>query len=103
MYSGMTPLEMLMTSHLYHCFYCSRNRYKTHFYCLAVEASFYSDVVERLHLDPAAPVRFPPRAVRIFLHPVTFDGQYVGLCFGHQDGMSRNNSVVLSRFRDKSI
>ena len=27
---------------------CSRDRYITHFYCLAVEASFYSDVVECL-------------------------------------------------------
>ena len=50
---------------------CSRDRYITHFYCLAVEAGFYSDVVECLTLDPAAQVRFPPRAVRIFLHPVT--------------------------------
>ena len=50
---------------------CSRNRYITHFYCLAVEAGFYSDVVECLPLDPAAQVRFPPRAVGIFLHPVT--------------------------------
>ena len=49
---------------------CSRDRYITHFYCLAVEAGFYSDVVECLPLDPAAQVRFPPRAVGIFLHPV---------------------------------
>ena len=51
---------------------CSRDRYKTHFYCLAVEAGFYSDVVECLPLDPAVQVRFPPRAVGIFLHPVTY-------------------------------
>ena len=57
---------------------CSRYRYITHFYCLAVEAGFYSDVVECLPLDPAAQVRFPPRACGIFLHPVTFGGQYVG-------------------------
>ena len=50
---------------------CSRDRYITYFYCLAVEAGFYSDVVECLPLDPAAQVRFPPRAVGIFLHPVT--------------------------------
>ena len=37
-----------------------------------MEAGFYSDVVECLPLDPAAQVRFPPRAVTIFLHPVTF-------------------------------
>ena len=57
---------------------CSRYRYITHFYCLAVEAGFYSDAVECLPLDPAAQVRIPPRAVGIFLHPVTFGGQYVG-------------------------
>ena len=50
----------------------SRDRHITHFYCLAVEAGFYSDVVEFLPLDPAAQVRFPPRAVGIFLHPVTY-------------------------------
>ena len=43
---------------------------------------FYSDVVECLPLDPAAQVRFPPRAVGIFLHPVTFGGQYVGPWLG---------------------
>ena len=36
-----------------------------------MEAGFYSNVVESLPLDPAAQVRFPPRAVGIFLHPVT--------------------------------
>ena len=50
---------------------CSRYNI-THFYCLAVEAGFYSDVVECLPLDPTAQVRFPPLAVGIFLHPVTF-------------------------------
>ena len=34
----------------------------------------YSDVVECLPVDPAAQVRFLPRAVGIFLHPVTFGG-----------------------------
>ena len=53
---------------------CSRDRYITHFYCLAVKAGFYSDMVKCLPLDPAAQVRFPPQAVRIFLHPVTFGG-----------------------------
>ena len=43
-----------------------------------VEAHFNSDVVECLPLDPAAQVQFAPRAVGIFLHPVTFRGQYVG-------------------------
>ena len=38
----------------------------THFYCLAVEASFYTDVVECLPLDPAAQVRFPAGADKIF-------------------------------------
>ena len=50
---------------------CHGARYIIHFYCLAVEAGFYSDVVECLPLDPAAQVRFPPQAVGIFLHPVT--------------------------------
>ena len=69
---------------------CSRDRYRTHFYYLAVESRFYNDVVECLLVDPAAQVRFPPRAVVIFLHPVTFGDQcgIHGLCFGHQDGMS---------------
>ena len=57
---------------------CCRDRYKTHFYCLAVEAGFYSDVVECLPLDPAAQVRFPPGAVGIFLHPVTFGERCCG-------------------------
>ena len=79
---------------------CSRDRYRTHFYYLAVESRFYNDVIECLLVDPAAQVRFPPRAVVIFLHPVTFGDQcgIHGLCFGHQDGMFQNNSVVPSRF-----
>ena len=44
-------------------------------YHIAVKACFYSDVVECLPVDPAAQVRFPPRAAGIFLHPVTFGGQ----------------------------
>ena len=43
-----------------------------------VEAGFYSDGVECLPLDPVAQVRIPPRAVGIFLHPVTFGGQCGG-------------------------
>ena len=86
---------------------CHGARYRTHFYCLAVEAGFYSDVVECLPLDPAAQVRFPPRAVGIFLHPVTFGGQYVGstACVSGitQQEMSRNYSVVPTRFGDESI
>ena len=35
-------------------------------------------------LDPAAQVRFPPRAVGHFLHPVTFGGQLVGPRLGFQ-------------------
>ena len=57
---------------------CSRDMYITHFYCLAVDAGFYSDVEECLPLDPAAQVRFPPRVVGIFLHPVTFGGHCGG-------------------------
>ena len=33
--------------------------YKIHFYCLAEEAGFYSDVVECLPVDPATWVQFP--------------------------------------------
>ena len=48
----------------------------THFYCLAVEACFYSDVVEYLPVDPATWVRFPAGAGKIFTlfdnHPLIF-------------------------------
>ena len=85
---------------------CSRDRYITHFYCLAVEAGFYSDVVECLPVDPAAQVRFPPRAAGIFLHPVTFGGHCGGhgLCFGHHSvGNVPELHVVPTRFGDESI
>ena len=42
------------------------SRYMIHFYCLAVEAGFYSDVVECLPVDPATWVRFPAGAGKIF-------------------------------------
>ena len=41
---------------------CHRARYIIHFYCLAVEAGFYSDVVDCLPVDPAIWVRFPAGA-----------------------------------------
>ena len=41
-------------------------RYMIHFYCLAVEAGFYSDVVECLPVDPAHWVRFPAGTGKIF-------------------------------------
>ena len=37
-----------------------------HFYCLAVEAGFYSDVVECLPVDQASWVRFPAGAGKLF-------------------------------------
>ena len=37
-----------------------------HFYCLAEEAGFYSDVVECLPVDPATWVRFLAGAGKIF-------------------------------------
>ena len=37
-----------------------------HFYCLAVEAGFYSDVVECLPVDPATWVRIPAGAGKYF-------------------------------------
>ena len=40
--------------------------YNIHFYCLAVEAGFYSDVVECLPVDPATWVRFPAGTGKIF-------------------------------------
>ena len=39
---------------------------KIHFYCLAVEASFYSDMVECLSVDSANWIRFPAGAGKIF-------------------------------------
>ena len=45
---------------------CHGARYITHFYCLAVEAGFYSDVVECLPVDPASWVRFSAGAGKIF-------------------------------------
>ena len=45
---------------------CHGARYITHFYCLAVEAGFYSDVVECLPVDPATWVRFPAVTGKIF-------------------------------------
>ena len=45
--------------------FCHGARYMTYFYCLAVEAGFYSDVVECLPLDPAAQVRFPPPGIQL--------------------------------------
>ena len=44
----------------------SRYMYITHFYCLAVEAGFYSDVLECLPVDPVTWVRFPAGAGKIF-------------------------------------
>ena len=41
---------------------CHGARYITHFYCLAVETGFYSDVEECLPVDPASWVRFPAGA-----------------------------------------
>ena len=42
------------------------SRYIIHFYCLAVEADFYTDVVECLPVDPATWVRFLAGAGKIF-------------------------------------
>ena len=78
---------------------CSRDRYITHFYCLAVEAGFYSDVVECLPLNPAAQVRFPPRAVGIFLHPVTFGGQCGGPRLVFRASLSRKCPRITAWFR----
>ena len=78
-----------------------------HFYCLAVEAGFYSDVVECLPLDPAAQVQFPPRVVGIFSAPCDIWWPVCGstACVSGitQMEMSRNYCVVPSRFGDLSI
>ena len=47
--------------------YVTGYRYMIHFYWLAVEASFYSDVVECLPVDPASWVRIPAGAGKICL------------------------------------
>ena len=46
--------------------YVTASRYIIHFYCLAVKASFYSDVVECLPVDLATWVQFPTGAGKIF-------------------------------------
>ena len=50
------------------------------FYCLAVEAGFYSDVVECLPVDPATWVRFPAGQVKYFRSttsaPTAFNPSY---------------------------
>ena len=46
--------------------YVTGSRYIIHFYCLAVEAGFYRDVVECLPVDPATWVRFAAGAGKIF-------------------------------------
>ena len=89
-------LKLIKHAQLYTC---SRYRYITHFYCLAVEAGFYSDVVECLPLNPAAQVRFPPRAVRIFLQPVTFGGQCGGPRLVFRASLSRKCPGITARFR----
>ena len=45
---------------------CHGARYITYFYCFAVEAGFYSNVVELLPVDPATWVRFPDGTGKIF-------------------------------------
>ena len=59
---------------------CSSDKYMIHLYCLAVQAGFYSDVVECLPFTQTARVRFPAVAlvIRIF-SPVT-SGHSVTYC-----------------------
>ena len=56
--------------------YVTRYRYMIHLYCLAVQAGFYSDVVECRTLSPADRVRSPvgKNVISIF-SPVTFGAQ----------------------------
>ena len=46
--------------------YVTGYRYMIHFYCLAVEAGFYSEVVECLSVDPVTWVRFQAGTGEIF-------------------------------------
>ena len=60
--------EAALSSALTLCIPVTGSRYNiTHFYGLAVEAGFYSGVVECLPVNPATWVRFLPVAGRIFL------------------------------------
>ena len=43
-----------------------RARYITHFYYIAIEAGFYSDVVECLPVYPGTWVRFPAGTGKLF-------------------------------------
>ena len=57
---------------------CHGARYITHFYCLAVEACFYSQMVEYLHVDPATWVRFPAWTGKIFsLYDIPMEADFV--------------------------
>ena len=73
-----------------------------HFYCLAVEAGFYSDVVECLPLDPAAQVRIPPRAVGIFLHPVTLLPDFTILVWKLKKNNAKYRQIDFLSFTFKS-
>ena len=56
-----------------------------HYYCLAVEAGFYSDVVECRTLNPADRVRSPVGEkcdLDFFSFPITFGGQCGGGSLG---------------------
>ena len=63
-----------------------------HLYCLAVQAGFYSDVVECSPVTQAARVRFPVAAlvIRIF-SPVT------SVCFRGEE----NEPVIINIFENK--
>ena len=62
-YKAMRSLSYI---HVFSTLQCHGARYTTHFYCLAVEAGFYSDVVECLPVDPASWVRLRAGAGKIF-------------------------------------
>ena len=56
-------------------------------------------MVECLPLDPAAKVGFPPRAVVIFLHPVTFGGQCGGPRLGFRASLRMKCPGITEWFR----
>ena len=63
-----------------------------HFYCLAVEAGFYNDVVECLPVDPATWVRFPAGTGKIFSPHV---GRQFVTGYGFEEPVISTTDVVI--------
>ena len=66
---------LMYTLHITFTIYnCSSNRYMMHLYCLAVQAGFYSDVVECWPVMRTARVRSPATALVIRIFPPVTSG-----------------------------